>query len=199
MHVLNKGEKIGLLTCDNYQEVESVKCKVNLKCECGREVFVTLMNARSGNTRSCGCAKKKHGKSKSEEYNSWLSMKQRCLNPKASGYHRYGGRGISIVKEWIESFDVFFNDMGSRPDGFSLERIDSNGDYEPKNCKWASPKSQARNRCDNRFITAFGREMLFSEAAIEFNISKGCLAARLKKMSAEEALTAPLSKRRPRK
>lgn len=202
VHVLSKGQLIGCLTSPIDQKAESVKSNVLLKCVCGKEMEVRLSNAKSGNTRSCGCLKLNHGcagTEKTPEYFSWQSMKQRCSNSNAASYHRYGGRGISVCERWISSFECFLQDMGSRPEGFSLERIDVNKGYSPSNCKWASPKEQARNRCDNRVINAFGREMIFSDAAIEFNLSKGCLAARLTKMSTEEALTMPLAKRRPRK
>lgn len=87
-------------------------------------------------------------------YSSWLSMKQRCLNPKATSYPYYGGRGITICQEWIDSYATFLRDMGERPRDrtekgrliYSLDRIDSEGNYEPSNCRWVDAKTQARNR-----------------------------------------------------
>jgi hypothetical protein len=131
-------------------------------CECGNEVTVLGENLKKGRTSSCGCLAKevavfsgktnnlKHGNNRREEttpeYRAWRSMIARCENPKARGYERYGGRGIKICKEWRDSFQKFFFDMGIRPSNrHSLDRIESNGDYEPGNCRWADKTTQSRN------------------------------------------------------
>lgn len=103
---------------------------------------------------SIGCARawnaRTHGATthtcKSPEYESWMAMKSRCLNPNATGYEAYGGRGITICDAWRYDFEAFFADMGERPVGTSLDRIDNDRGYESGNCRWATAKEQAANR-----------------------------------------------------
>ena len=88
----------------------------------------------------------KHGMTNTREFKSWISMKTRCYNPNSKGYQNYGGRGITICDRWKDSFINFYEDMGERPEGTSLDRIDVNGNYEPSNCRWADSIIQNRNR-----------------------------------------------------
>lgn len=120
-------------------------------CFCGNE-FLTYKNfITRGHTKSCGCLriKNKHGhtthSSVSATYNSWSNMLQRCTNPKNTNYHYYGGRGITVCSRWFD-FSKFLIDMGTRPSGKTLDRINNDGNYEPENCKWSTAQQQISNR-----------------------------------------------------
>lgn len=169
------------------------------RCECGCLKAVRTNNLTGGNVRSCGrCGKVKHGLWRTSTYHSWQSMKKRCFNKDDVAYKQYGGRGIRVCDEWL-NFEAFYRDMGDKPEGATLERIDVNGDYCKDNCKWASSFEQSRNRRSNRIITAFGETLCLADAAIKYGLSRGCLEARLKKYPPEIALTLPLNKTKHRK
>ena len=121
------------------------------KCECGTEKAVyqgTLVNGRSP---SCGCISKErmtnHGLYKSKEFKVWSGMISRCKNESQVSYPNYGGRGITVCDRWAKSFSAFISDMGMRPDGnYEIDRIDGDGNYEPSNCRWATPSENSQNR-----------------------------------------------------
>lgn len=159
------------------------------RCDCGNDVEVYATHLRSGNTKSCGCqflimqraAKLTHGMTRSPTYWSWHTMKQRCTNPSSPDYHQYGGRGIRVCERWVASFEAFLSDMGIRPDGKTLDRIDSNGHYEPANCRWATRTEQQNNRRRTIFLTYNGETRALADWARHFGIATNTLYMRVTK------------------
>jgi hypothetical protein len=122
------------------------------KCKCGKITQVIGQNLMRGFTASCGSFECKHGSHghcrggvESTEYNTWRSMFKRCRDKNHPNYKNYGGRGIKICKRW-QKFESFIADMGKKPDGCVIDRINFNGDYEPNNCRWATHVQSAANR-----------------------------------------------------
>lgn len=114
------------------------------------------------------------------EYKIWVSMRQRCNNPNERAYKHYGGRGIKVSEEWND-FDVFQRDMGERPKGTSIDRIDNDGNYCKENCKWSTKAQQSRNRRNNVQITYKGKTQVLKDWATEFGMTRQSLDLRLAK------------------
>jgi hypothetical protein len=132
----------------------------------------------------------------SPTYQSWLAMKDRCRRPSCNGYARYGGRGVAVCDRWRASFEAFLEDMGDRPAGMTLDRISSNGNYEPGNCRWVTPREQARNRRTSREVTANGVTLSLAEWSRKTGIHYMTLRARLDAgWPPEVAVTAPTAAR----
>jgi hypothetical protein len=133
-----------------------------------------------------------HHMSRSPEFRVWWAMRQRCTNANNVGFPDYGGRGITVCERWI-SFEAFLADMGHRPTAeHSLDRIDVNGNYDPKNCRWATRAQQVRNRRDNVYVTIGEVTKVLEDWAADFGISPNTVRHRINKgMSPEEALTRP--------
>ena len=150
-------------------------------CECGVRKPVLSGSILSGSTRSCGCLQSEitarrssshlHSKrnERSPTYNSWALMIQRCTNPNNKRWKNYGGRGISVCRRWF-SFEAFLEDMGDRPNGFSIERKNNNGNYTPKNCIWIPMKSQVLNRTDTLAVVIDGERLPAAVAARKIGV-----------------------------
>lgn len=160
-------------------------------CDCGKLCNVRETSLKSGHTQSCGClgverrlkattkANIKHGRSKTRIYNVWASMLHRCRDPKNKRWSSYGGRGISVCDKWLR-FENFLADMGERPNGLTLDRIDVNGNYEPSNCRWATQLAQCNNTRFNVRIEHAGEIKTIAEWARSIGIQRGTLWSRLK-------------------
>ena len=153
------------------------------RCDCGLFRDVTISHLTTGHTKSCGCIGKgtTHGMSKSLEYFSWASMKDRCYNPNNIMFSHYGGRGIEVCDRWINSFENFYKDMGLKPDKYSLERIDVNGNYEPENCIWIPYNHQQKNTSRSWWLEYGEDKKILSDWARELNLPKNTLKHYLKK------------------
>lgn len=170
------------------------------QCACGTIKTVVAASLTKGTSISCGCYKNEfhttHGKHAENIYDTWSQMKARCENPNHAWYYRYGGRGITVCEEWSKSFVNFYQAMGDKPDGLSLDRIDNNGNYEPGNCRWSSQKEQIRNREISKYIEFNGVSKPLAQWAEEYGIKRKKLAYRLKQgWDIKDALTKPHSGR----
>jgi len=159
------------------------------KCECGNEVTVVGKQLRKG-TKSCGClriarnseAKRTHNASKNLVYRVWKSMRARCNCSTDKSYPNYGGRGIRVCDKWSgqNGYENFIADMGPRPEGMSIERLNNNGNYEPGNCKWATRAEQNRNSRRNIFVEYQGEKMIVKDAAKKMGVDYYTLITRVK-------------------
>lgn len=181
------GFKFGRLTVTSEADPSGQMRKVNASCECGNNAVFFLKNLKKGHTQSCGCRHleiiTRHGNSTraatSPEYGSWSSMHSRCNNQNDLAYVNYGGRGISICPAWNADFVIFLRDMGPRPVGTSLDRINVNGNYEPSNCRWATKKMQVNNTRVSVFIEHAGVRMTMTQWSEHLGISLKRIAYRV--------------------
>lgn len=161
---------------------------VEAQCDCGA-IFVrngcTLRpDAQFNGCKECvekkrGQASITHGMTYSPTYKSWQRMRARCLYPSNNRYSKYGGRGIKVCDRWLDSFANFLEDMGPRPPGASIDRIDNDGDYEPGNCRWSSMFTQQQNTSRTRLVEIDGKSKTISEWSLLSGIAYKTIFARL--------------------
>lgn len=175
------------------------------QCDCGVQLRVRGDSLIKGNTKSCGCLRKEkvieraktHGKTNTKCYMEWANMKARCYNPNSKQYKDYGGRGITMCERWRKSFEAFYADVSELPnfgkEGYSINRIDNNGNYEPNNVEWADDITQANNKRNNHLITYNGKTQSLSQWAAEKGLKRSTLEQRINKYhwNIEKALTTP--------
>jgi hypothetical protein len=198
------GQRFGrLVALERYSErTEYGKSQWECKCDCGCILLVVTGALTTGNTKSCGCQRtdssrqnglnrKTHGMTGTAEYKAWQSLRERCFDPEHEQYHNYGGRGITVCERWQESFENFYEDMGARPGiGYSIDRKDNDGNYEPSNCRWATFQEQINNRRVSVLYDFEGERLTVSDIARRTGIPVGTLESRVRRMnlSIEEAV-----------
>lgn len=169
-----------------------------VQCRCKELRIVGSNSLLSGSSQSCGCLSRErtqawavlprtHGMTNSPEHRVWQGIKTRTTNPKASCYHRYGGRGILMCERWFNDFQAFYEDMGPRPSPkHTIERLDNDGPYSPENCRWATIKEQTRNKSTNVRLTYKGEHLCVAEWAERYGIPRSRLYAAAKSGATSE-------------
>lgn len=202
-------KRIDLAMGQQFGRLTVVKLTTNNKwlctCSCGETTTTTASHLVSGETKSCGCLRIKHGHSRggkmSNTYRRWAYMLRRCTNPNHEHYKHYGGRGITVCERWKKSFENFLEDMGEAPPGLQLDRIDNDRGYCKQNCRWVTPKQNSRNRRDNFEITYLGETKCLADWSKQYEVPRTTLRRRIQeyKWPVEKALTTPTQTSKKRK
>lgn len=193
------GQKYGRLTVTGFVH-KGKKWYWECTCECGNSIITQAYLARNGHTSSCGCLQREraseaslvHGQTNSRLYRIYNGMKNRCYNQKQQSYENYGGRGITICEEWLKSFTAFegWSLSHGYADDLSIDRIDNNGDYSPKNCRWVTRTEQNENTRRNHLVTIGDRTQPLSAWVRERGLNYHTVSFRIhqKHMTPEQAL-----------
>lgn len=184
------------------ERAKSGTIKWNCICECGNTVSVRGDILRNGSTKSCKCLNNeiaiktftKHGMSRTTTYRAFYNMLHRCYRKSHKNYDFYGGRGIKVCDRWVSSFDNFFADMGEKPDGMTLDRIDNDKDYSQDNCRWANSKEQSRNTSRNVNLNLNGKIQCREDWSNELGIPSNTIKSRINKLgwSVIKSMTTPV-------
>lgn len=208
------GERFGRLLVLDYVGKNNYNQLYYLcECVCGNQVKVLGHSLLNGRTKSCGCYRKERSKQESDKlktinikhnlhnhklYSIWHHMKDRCYNNNYKSYMIYGGRGIKVCDEWKNNFQAFYDWAISNgyEDSLTIDRINTDGNYEPSNCRWATYKQQQNNRRNNHYITYNGATHTLSQWSEILNINSKTLRSRLyMNWTIERAFTTPVKKR----
>lgn len=193
------GRKFGRLTVISYKTPSRWICR----CDCGEMTTVQTCSLSSGNTKSCGCLAAEtlaaisitHGHTignRTPTYSCWSDMLRRCDKPNRQDYYLYGGRGITVCQEW-RSFEVFLEQMGEKPNGMTLGRINNDGHYCMTNCRWESVLQQANNKRNNHLVTLNGVRQTVSQWARQMGIAPDVIFCRIRRgWPEEEAVLKPI-------
>lgn len=206
MSIISAGTKFGLITVTGAPESRRNGVYYECQCDCGATLTVSATRLRRKAESGGGCqqcakgriGKHHHGSSRDATYSKYQAMKQRCCNPKHKSWKDYGGRGITVCERW-QSFDNFLADMGACPGpAYTIDRKDSNGNYEPGNCKWSTRLEQNRNQRNNIKIVVDGTEYATLTLAAEaYGLPKQTVKARVRVYgwSVERALKEPVNEK----
>lgn len=199
------GKRFGHLTVICRSGSKNNRTLWECRCDCGVTAFVDTHSLSTGNTKSCGCQKHRgrtiHGQAAGNQtrlYRIWAAMKKRCKNPSNTNYDHYGGRGIRVCGDWNDF--IPFRDWAlanGYTDSLTIDRIDPNGNYEPKNCRWVTYAVQENNTTRNHYVEAYGKRMTVSQWACETGFPYKTLVTRLNLLgwSGEAAVTIPIGRR----
>jgi hypothetical protein len=207
-------QKFNRLTYLGKEIIKNKRRFLYCECICGKIGYYEMYKLNTGHTKSCGCYRDEirvssnitHGysrrksidKSKKMTYKSWSGILTRTTCPTNKKYLRYGGRGIKVCKRWQgkKGFENFLADMGERPVGTSIDRIDNNGNYTKSNCRWATAKEQAQNTSRTRKITYKNQTKCIREWALILDMNETTLTQRINKnpLNIERAFTTPVRK-----
>lgn len=199
-YTIEKGDQFNSLKILSIEEKKRGPRKTVCLCDCGKICRPFLRDVLRGHSKSCSCLQKEkvskrrktHGMSKHPLYAKWARMRQRCNSKKNKDFHHYGGRGIKVCERW-NNFKNFVDDLyPSYKDGLTLERIDTNGDYSPENCCWASQYEQVRNQRRNIHVYYKGGKMCLEDAAKFSPVVSKTIKARIKRgWTVEDAIEKP--------
>ena len=192
------GKRFGKLTVIEYYGISNKK-QIYWKCicDCGNEVFVKTTDLNCGLQKSCGCYRLevghlnyKYGCRNNRLYRIWRGMKARCFNANSKNYKLYGGRGITICDEWANDFEAFsaWALENGYEDNLSIDRKNTDGNYEPNNCEWATVEHQNNNKRNNVLITEGGKTQTLAQWCDEYNADRDKVKYYMKKYSFLEAL-----------
>lgn len=182
-----------------------IATRYGLRCDCGSQTSFRASDiaCREPRIRSCGCYRRQRAASAAmararipqeakATYSSWSAMHSRCSRPGTNGFKNYGGRGITVCERW-SSFELFLADMGIRPLGYTLGRVDNDGHYAPENCRWEDLRSQSRNKRNSRLVTALGQIRGLAEWGEVTGLPQNVIGSRLRDgWLPDDAVTRPL-------
>lgn len=204
------GQKFNRLTIFSiWRDAEKGYYMCKCRCECGNETKTRLTHVKNGYLKSCGCKKYKYSVKKQKGdsrrvlghplHSVWASMISRCYHENNPGYPQYGARGIQVCNEWRDfwNFVKWSDSIGGKPDGYSLDRIDVNGNYCPENCRWADDETQQNNKRTNQYLTYNGETLSLSQWSRKLGVSRWAIQYRfMQGWSAKDILEIPLNHRK---